>query len=404
MPSRGRGARSPPKRKPPVPRQPRSQSTGPPAARTAPFPIPPAPNIEMNTAAEGDISPSGITIDTANSPIPPAPNIRTIIAAGGDNGPSGSTIGSTNTIGGGIETTTAIDGDINVSGNIIDDTTDTTIPLGGGATSGGDHFNNNNNNNNDSVSHATTAIPHAPFNIDQFESIIHRAVDKAVNKAVAEAVDKAFTSSLTDTSSKGYRLVNKVFDDLLDHRKRREESSAQELRRYEANPEVYLKQMGDDDSDHASVTTPTVTRPPTPTVTTPTVTRPPTSLQQLLDDRQPGNSVNWAAIQSNITGAEDRIGDNSQYPNNSKNINAEKRIGDSNSHNAEDRIGDSNSQYDYRGNTNNSNNNTDNRQYNHRPGKVEDNYNSSHDSPNPLHTPQPLVDQQQSQSDPSHNG
>ena len=144
--------------------------------------------------------------------------------------------------------------------------------------------------------------------------------------------------------------------------------------------------MGDDDSVHASVTTPTVTRPPTPTVTTPTVTRPPTSLQQLLDDRQPGNSVNWAAIQSNITGAEDRIGDNSQYPNNSKNINAEKRIGDSNSHNAEDRIGDSNSQYDYRGNTNNSNNNTDNRQYNHRPGKVEDNYNSSHDSANPLHS------------------
>ena len=407
MPSRGRGGRSPSTKKPPLPPEARQRSTGPRVARTATSPIPPAPNIVETIAAA-----SGNTIDTANSPIPPAPNISTFTTAGGNsggnNGPSESiidaTIGTTTTIGGGIATTDAIGGDRNNRWSILDDTSDTTTPLGGEIRPGGDSFNNDNNNNNDSVSHATTAIPHAPFNIDQFESIIHRAVDKAVNKAVAEAVDKAFTSSLTDTSSKGYRLVNKVFDDLLDHRKRREESSAQELRRYEANPEVYLKQMGDDDSDHASVTTPTVTRPPTPTVTTPTVTRPPTSLQQLLDDRQPGNSVNWAAIQSNITGAEDRIGDNSQYPNNSKNINAEKRIGDSNSHNAEDRIRDSNSQYDYRGNTNNSNNNTDNRQYNHRPGKVEDNYNSSHDSPNPLHTPQPLVDQQQSQSDPSHNG
>ena len=389
MPSRGRGGRSPSTKKPPLPPEARQRSTGPRVARTATSPIPPAPNIVETIAAA-----SGNTIDTANSPIPPAPNISTFTTAGGNsggnNGPSESiidaTIGTTTTIGGGIATTDAIGGDRNNRWSILDDTSDTTTPLGGEIRPGGDSFNNNNNNNNDSVSHATTAIPHAPFNIDQFESIIHRAVDKAVNKAVAEAVDKAFTSSLTDTSSKGYRLVNKVFDDLLDHRKRREESSAQELRRYEANPEVYLKQMGDDDSDHASVTTPTVTRPPTPTVTTPTVTRPPTSLQQLLDDRQPGNSVNWAAIQSNITGAEDRIGDNSQYPNNSKNINAEKRIGDSNSHNAEDRIRDSNSQYDYRGNTNNSNNNTDNRQYNHRPGKVEDNYNSSHDSPNPLHS------------------
>ena len=316
MPSHGRGGRSPTKRKPPLPREARPQSTGPPLARTATFPIPPAPNIETITAADGDNSPRGSTIDTTNSPIPPAPNIRTTTAAGGDNGPSGSTIEATvrrtNTIGGGIETTTAIEGDINISGSTIEDTTDTTTPLGGEINSGGDSFDNNNNINNDSISQATTAIPHTQFDINQLESIIQRAV----NKSVAEAVDKAFTSSLTDTSSKGYRLVNKVFDDLLDSRKRREESSEQEYRRFEADPELYLRQL-DDDSANASVTTPTVTRPPTPTVTrSPTTTVTPrtatnTSLQQLMDNQRPGNSANWdathACVQIINTDAEERI-------------------------------------------------------------------------------------------------
>ena len=173
------------------------------------------------------MGPSGNTIDTAHSPIPPAPNISTTTTAGGDNGPSGSTIdatiGTTTTIGGGIATTTAIGGDINVSGNIIN-TTDTTTPLGGEANFSGDGFDNNNNINDDSISQATTAIPHPQFGIDQLESIIQRAV----KASVAKAVDKAFTSSLTDTSSKGYRLINKAFDDLLDTRRRREESSEQE--------------------------------------------------------------------------------------------------------------------------------------------------------------------------------
>ena len=256
------------------------------------------------------MGPSGNTIDTAHSPIPPAPNISTTTTAGGDNGPSGSTIdatiGTTTTIGGGIATTTAIGGDINVSGNIINDTTDTTTPLGGEANFSGDGFDNNNNINDDSISQATTAIPHPQFGIDQLESIIQRAV-KAL---VAKAVDKAFTSSLTDTSSKGYRLINKVFDDLLDTRRRWEESSEQEYRRFEADPDLYLRQL-DDDSVNASVTTPTVTHPPTPTVTTPTVTRPPTptvthsptttvtprtatttNLQRLMDNQRPGNSAN----------------------------------------------------------------------------------------------------------------
>jgi hypothetical protein len=106
------------------------------------------------------------------------------------------TVRTSTTIGGGIETTTATEGDINISG----DTTDTTTPLGGEINSGGDSFDNNNNINNDSISQATTAIPHTQFDSDLLESIIQRAV----NKSVAEAVDKAFTSSLTDTSSKGY--------------------------------------------------------------------------------------------------------------------------------------------------------------------------------------------------------
>jgi hypothetical protein len=193
MPSHGRGGRSPTKRKPPLPREARPRSTGPSLARNATFPIPPAPNIETITAADGDNSPRGSTIDTANSPIPPAPNIRTTTATGGDNGPSGSTIkatvGTTNTIGGGIETTTAIDRDINISGNTIEDT---TTPLGGEINPGGDSFDNNNNINNDSISQATTAIPHTQFDIDQLESIIQRAV----NKSVAEAVDKARPSPI----------------------------------------------------------------------------------------------------------------------------------------------------------------------------------------------------------------
>ena len=268
MPSRGRGGRSPSKRKPPLPPEARPRSTGPTVARTATSPIPPAPNIVETIAADdGDISPSGNTIGTATSPSPPAPNISTTTAGGG-NGPSGSTIGATigttTTIGGCIATTTDIGGDSHNSGSIIDDTTDTTTPLGGENHPGGGTFDNNNNNNDS----ATTAIPHTQFDSYLLESIIQRAVDKSV----AEAVDKAFTSSLTDASSKGYRLVNKVFDDLLDHRKRREESSKQELRRLQADPESYMKHL-DDDSTNASVNTPTVTRPPTPTATrSPTTT------------------------------------------------------------------------------------------------------------------------------------
>ena len=356
MPSRGRGGRSPSKRKPPLPPEARPRSTGPTVARTATPPIPPAPNIvETIAAADGNISPRGNTIDIANSPNPPAPT-----TVGGDNGPSGSTIsatiGTTTTIGGGIATTTAIGGDINASDNISDDTTGNTTPLGGEANSGGDSFDNNNNINNDSISQATTDTPHPQFGIDQLESIIQRAVDKAVDKSVAEAVDKAFTSTLTDISSKGYRLVNKVFDDLLDHRKRREESSKQEYRRYTANPESYFKD-DDDDSTNASVNTPTVTRPPTPTVTfspnttvTPR-TAPNTSLQQLMDNHRPGNSANWdathARVQTINTGAEAHIDspshNNQCLQRNHTDINAEDRIGNSKNNdnytNAKDRIG-----------------------------------------------------------------
>jgi len=101
----------------------------------------------------------------------------------------------------------------------------------------------------------TTTISLTKVDSDKLESIIQRAVERSF----AEAVDKAFTSTLTNPSSKGYSLVTKVFDNLLDIQKKREESSDQEYRRYAADPNLYLRQM-DDDSVNASVTTPTVTR------------------------------------------------------------------------------------------------------------------------------------------------
>ena len=295
MPSRGRGGRSPSKRKPPLPPEARPRSTGPTVARTATSPIPPAPNIvETIAAADGDISPSGNTIDTAPSPIPPAPNISTITTAGGNNGPSVDLVDDADTIVDGF--TRVDDADTIVDRGLVDDA-DTIVD---GLTRANDRPPPP-STTTPSPPSTTTAIPHAPFNIDQLESIIQRAV----NKSVAEAVDKAFTSSLTDTSSKGYRLVNKVFDDLLDHRQRREESSKHEYRRYEADPEAYIKHL-DDDSTNASVNPPTVTRPPTPTVAfSPTTTVTPrtatnTGLQQLMDNQRPGNSANWAATHARV--------------------------------------------------------------------------------------------------------
>jgi len=153
------------------------------------------------------------------------------------------TVNRPTTIGGGIHP------DGNNNNNDDDHTTDSSTPLGGEINPGGGTFDNSNNNNDT----ATTTISLTKVDSDKLESIIQRAVERSF----AEAVDKAFTSTLTNPSSKGYSLVTKVFDNLLDIQKKREESSDQEYRRYAADPNLYLRQM-DDDSVNASVTTPTV--------------------------------------------------------------------------------------------------------------------------------------------------
>ena len=97
-----------------------------------------------------------------------------------------------------------------------------------------------------------------------------------------------------------------------------------------------------------------------------------------MDNQRPGNSATWdaahARVQSNITGTEDRIGENiGPYPSNrNTHINAEERIGD-NSFNAEERIGDTN--------TRNAEYRSGDRQYNYRAETVGDasNWRGGHD-------------------------
>ena len=118
----------------------------------------------------------------------------------------------------------------------------------------------------------------------------------------------------------------------------REESSEQEYRRFEADPELYLRQL-DDDSANASVTTPTVTRPPFTTVTPRTATN--TSLQQLMDNQRPGNSATWDATHARVqiinTGEEERI-ESPSHNNQCLHTNYTDK-------NAEDPIGNSKYQY-----------------------------------------------------------
>ena len=125
MPSHGRGGRSPPKRKPPLPQGTCPRSTGPPVARTATFPIPPAPNIETATAICGNNSPSRNTVYA--------------------------TVKATTTIGGGIKTTAASEEDIN---NTIEDTVDTSNTIGGEIHPDG----NNNNNDDDDTTDSSTLL------------------------------------------------------------------------------------------------------------------------------------------------------------------------------------------------------------------------------------------------------
>ena len=102
MPSHSRGARSPTKRQPPPSWGTRPQSTGPPVARTATPPIPPAPNIETTTAIGGEINPSGSTMEAT---------FETTTTIGGESNP--------------------LDGDNNNNFYGNDPTPDPTTPLAG---------------------------------------------------------------------------------------------------------------------------------------------------------------------------------------------------------------------------------------------------------------------------------